>query len=29
MNIVFTFVYAVFCNGNHPLGFLKGEEFLD
>jgi len=29
MNIVFTFLYAVFYNSNHPLGFQKGEEFLD
>ena len=28
MNIVFTFLYSVFYNGNHLLGFLKGEEFL-
>ena len=29
MNIVFTFSCAVFFNCHHPLGFLKGEEFLD
>jgi len=29
MNIVFTFLYAVFYTCYHPLGFLKGEEFLD
>ena len=25
----FTFLYGIFYNGNHPLGFLKGKEFLD
>jgi len=25
--IVFTFLYTVFYNCHHPLGFLKGEEF--
>jgi len=29
MNIVFTFLYAVFDNGNHPLSILKGKELLD
>jgi hypothetical protein len=29
LKIVFTFLYAVFCNCHNPLGFLKGEEFLD
>ena len=29
LNIVFTFLYAIFYNCHHPLGFLKGEEFLD
>ena len=29
VNIVFTFLYAVFYNCHHRLGFLKGEEFLD
>jgi len=29
MNIVFTFLNAVFYNCHHPLGFLKGNEFLD
>jgi len=29
MNIVFTFLYAVFYNCHHSLGFLKGQEFLD
>ena len=29
MNIVFTFLCAGFYNCHHPLGFLKGEEFLD
>ena len=29
MNIEFTFLSAVFYNCHHPLGFLKGEEFLD
>ena len=29
MNIVFTFLYAVFYNGNHTVDFLKGKEFLD
>jgi hypothetical protein len=29
VNIVFTFLYVVFYNGNHHLGFLRGEEFLD
>jgi len=29
MNIVFTFLYVVYCNCHHPLGLLKGEEFLD
>jgi hypothetical protein len=29
LNIVFTFLWAVFCDDIHPLGFLKGEEFLD
>jgi hypothetical protein len=29
VNIVFTFLYAVFYNCHHPLGFLKCEEFLD
>ena len=24
-----TFLYGIFYNGNHPLGFLKGKEFLD
>jgi len=28
MNIVFTFLYAVFYIGNHTVGFLKGKEFL-
>ena len=22
-------LYGIFYNGNHPLGFLKGKEFLD
>jgi len=29
MNIVFTFLYALLYVCHHPLGFLKGEEFLD
>jgi len=29
VNIVFTFLYALFCDGIHPSGFLKCEEFLD
>jgi len=29
MNIVITLLCAVFYNCHHPLGFLKGEEFLD
>jgi len=29
MNIVFTFLYAVFYKCHHPLGLLKGEELLD
>jgi len=29
VNIVFTFLYAVFYNCHHPLDFLKGKEFLD
>jgi len=29
MNIVFTFLYAVFYKCHHPLGFLRCEEFLD
>jgi len=29
VNIVFTFLYAVFYNGNQPLHFLKDKEFLD
>jgi len=29
VNIVFTFLYAVFCNGIHSLGLLKDKEFLD
>jgi hypothetical protein len=29
VNIVFTFVYAVFYNCHHPLGFLKDKEFVD
>jgi len=28
MNIVLTFLYAVFYNCHHRLGFLKGKEFL-
>jgi len=28
MNIVFTFLYAVFYICHHPLGFLKHEELL-
>ena len=29
MNIVFTFLYAVFCDCHHHLGSLQGSEFLD
>jgi hypothetical protein len=29
MNVLFAFLYGIFYNGNHPLGFLKDEEFLD
>jgi len=29
VNIVFTFLYAVFYNCHHSLGFLKGGEFMD
>jgi len=29
MNISLTFLYEIFYNGNHPLVFLKGKEFLD
>ena len=29
VKIVFTFIYAVFYNCHCPLGFLKGEDFLD
>jgi len=29
MNIVFTFLYTLFYNDNHPLSFLKDKEFLD
>jgi hypothetical protein len=29
VNIVFTFLHAVFYNCHHPLGFLKGDKFLD
>ena len=29
MNIVFTFLYAVFYNCHHPVSILKGKEFLD
>jgi len=29
MNILFTFLYAVFYNCHHPVGFLKCDEFLD
>jgi hypothetical protein len=28
MNIVFTFLYAVFYNFHHRLGFLKARNFL-
>jgi len=27
--LYFTFLYGIINNGNHPLGFLKGKEFLD
>ena len=26
---IFKFLYGIFYNGNHPVGFLKGKEFLD
>ena len=29
MNIVFTFLYAVFCDCHNRLGSLQGLEFLD
>jgi len=29
MNIVFTFLYAVLYNGNHPLSVLKGKKFFE
>jgi hypothetical protein len=29
MNVEFTFLYAVFYNCRYPLGFLKGEQFMD
>jgi hypothetical protein len=27
VNILFTFIYAVFYNCHHPLGFLKAERY--
>jgi len=29
MNVVFTFLYAVFYDGNHTVGFVKDKEFVD
>jgi hypothetical protein len=29
MNVFFPHLYGIFYIGNHPLGFLKGKEFLD
>jgi hypothetical protein len=29
LNIVLTFLYVVFYDCHHPIGFLKGNKFLD